>query len=390
MRWSRFVRARAACAYFFVGPGLAYGLFTSRLPAMKAQTGANEAEIGLILLVFGASGLAGLLLSTPLIRRFSSRKVLRLSSFLILFFLPILGLAPTPLLLALGGVCVGLCIGLMDVSMNTQAIQLEQRYAAPCMALMHAGYSMGGVVGALASAAFASFAVAPFWNFAIVFAVYALARPWSVPRLQKDIIGNGKKEDGEGKKKRGFALPPVFVLLCGLVAACCYSAEGTVGEWGALYLNSVKGADEGISALVYASFSISVVVCRMFADMARTHFDEFWLMLVGSFLAVLGMSLVLFTDSVALCLVGYGCVGFGMAPIVPFLFSRAGSHPGVDPSTASAVVSVLAYAGLLMFPPVIGTVAHAYGLHNALLIALFLTCLLVAGSFLFKKPAKKA
>lgn len=43
MKWSEFSTARAACAYFFICPGLAYGLLTARLPALKAQTGADDA-----------------------------------------------------------------------------------------------------------------------------------------------------------------------------------------------------------------------------------------------------------------------------------------------------------------------------------------------------------
>ncbi len=58
---SEFFHRRLACAYFFLCPGIAYGLFTSRLPALKAQTGADEAQIGLFLLSMGGSSLLALL-----------------------------------------------------------------------------------------------------------------------------------------------------------------------------------------------------------------------------------------------------------------------------------------------------------------------------------------
>lgn len=58
---SEFFQRRLACAYFFLCPGIAYGLFTSRLPALKAQTGADEAQIGLFLLSMGGSSLLALL-----------------------------------------------------------------------------------------------------------------------------------------------------------------------------------------------------------------------------------------------------------------------------------------------------------------------------------------
>ena len=50
MKRTELSSARAACAYFFLCPGLSYGLLTSRLPALKMQTGADESQIGLLLL----------------------------------------------------------------------------------------------------------------------------------------------------------------------------------------------------------------------------------------------------------------------------------------------------------------------------------------------------
>ena len=59
MKISHFINEKIACAYFFMGPLLAYAIFTSRLPALKSQIDANEAQIGLVLLGFGLSCLCG-------------------------------------------------------------------------------------------------------------------------------------------------------------------------------------------------------------------------------------------------------------------------------------------------------------------------------------------
>lgn len=80
MKLSEFTVARAACAYFFLGPGLAYGMLTSRLPALKIQTGADEMQIGLILLCLGLAALVTLLSGSWLIARWGSRTMLRLGS----------------------------------------------------------------------------------------------------------------------------------------------------------------------------------------------------------------------------------------------------------------------------------------------------------------------
>lgn len=71
MKRTEFSITRASCAYFFLCPGLTYGVFTSRLPALKMQTGADESQIGLMLLCLGVSSLAALFCSSRLIARWA-------------------------------------------------------------------------------------------------------------------------------------------------------------------------------------------------------------------------------------------------------------------------------------------------------------------------------
>ena len=118
MKFSVFTKVRLACSYFFIGPGLVYGMFTSRMPALTMQTGADEAQIGLILLCFGVAGMVSLAASAWIIDRFTSRTVLRISAPLLCLALPRAGLAATPLQLGLACIAVGLTMGFVDVSMN--------------------------------------------------------------------------------------------------------------------------------------------------------------------------------------------------------------------------------------------------------------------------------
>ena len=177
--------------------------------------------------------------------------------------------------------------------------------------------------------------------------------------------------------------------MCGVLAMLAYASEGSVAEWGSLLLFTVKGAGEHTAALVFASFSTTTVFCRLFGDRLRSMAGDFSLMLGGSLLALGGMLLVLSSDVVALCLLGYALMGAGLSPLVPILFSRAGSHPGVSAGKASAIVSILSYSGLLFFPPLLGFTAHEKGLENALMIIPVLCLILALGSFMLKKPGGK-
>ena len=383
MKWSGFTIARMACAYFFICPGLAYGLLTSRLPALKNQTGADEAQIGLILLCLGLSSVTALFGSGWLIARWGSVLILRLGSLVLVLAIILCTLASDPALLGLTCVLTGLGMGLVDVSMNTQGIQIERHYTSPCMSLMHAAYSFGGVLGSLAGALFAGLGLSPFINAAVVLGAYICFRPWAAPRLMADMPSERKTS----RLESGYNLPP-FVILCGLLAMIAYAVEGSVAEWGSLLLHTVKGASEQTAALVFAAFSTTTVLCRLFGDRLRSTLGDFLLALGGAVLTLCGMSAVLFFSDPAACLVGYALMGAGLAPVVPILFSRAGSYPGVSAGKASAIVSILSYSGLLFFPPLLGFVAHKDGLSDALLIVLAACVILCSGTFILRKSAK--
>jgi hypothetical protein len=61
-------------------------------------------------------------------------------------------------------------------------------------------------------------------------------------------------------------------------------------------------------------------------------------------------------------LVGFGCVGIGLANVVPVLFSAAGNTPGVSPGFGVAATATAGYCGFLIGPPLIGFVAQTTSL----------------------------
>lgn len=383
MKLSEFTVARAACAYFFLGPGLAYGMLTSRLPALKIQTGADEMQIGLILLCLGLAALVTLLSGSWLIARWGSRTMLRLGSAALLPALPLCGLAATPFHLGLACGLFGFSVGLTDISMNAQGIQLERRHRSPCMSLLHASYSLGCVLASLTGALFAALEISPFIHFSCILALYACLRPLAVPRILRDAA------EERTARERSSRIPPFFIMACGLLAMCTYAAEGSAAEWGSLLLFTAKGAGEHTSALVLGVFAASTALFRLIGDWLRNRVGDFRLAFGGSLLAALAMGVVLASPWPGLCLAGYACMGAGLSIIIPILFSRAGTYPGVTPGEASAVISVLAYSGLLFFPPTLGWIAHRAGLANALLAVFALCWVLCAGTLLLRTGKRR-
>lgn len=384
-----YASARLACMFYFMAPGLAYGLVTSRMPALKNMTGATEGELGIILLCFGLSALIGLAFAPRLIAKISAKTTLLASSLACMVFVVLVSFSSSVWFFGIAMALLGICMGLCDVTMNVQGVEVERAYKKSSMNILHAGYNIGAAAAACAGSIFAATNFGVWVNFVLPVAVMAGMLWWAEPRL---VTGNLEKPERSESSPLVSVEPkkrlPFLVWVCGLLCVCCYVSEGSVGEWGSLYLHQEKAAPESIAALVFAGFSICSLLCRLVADRLRNNFGDFLVSTAGATLALAGMLTVLSSSSWSICLIGYAMMGLGQAPIVPIAFSRAGAIKGVSTARATSLVSLLAYAGLLFAPPAFGLSAEHFGLHTALCAVPVLLTITVLLTFLLGRLIK--
>ena len=372
-----------------MAPGLAYGLVTSRMPALKNMTGATEGELGIILLCFGLSALIGLAFAPRLIAKISAKTTLLASSLACMVFVVLVSFSSSVWFFGIAMALLGICMGLCDVTMNVQGVEVERAYKKSSMNILHAGYNIGAAAAACAGSIFAATNFGVWVNFVLPVAVMAGMLWWAEPRL---VTGNLEKPERSESSPLVSVEPkkrlPFLVWVCGLLCVCCYVSEGSVGEWGSLYLHQEKAAPESIAALVFAGFSICSLLCRLVADRLRNNFGDFLVSTAGATIALAGMLTVLSSSSWSICLIGYAMMGLGQAPIVPIAFSRAGAIKGVSTARATSLVSLLAYAGLLFAPPAFGLSAEHFGLHTALCAVPVLLTITVLLAFLLGRLIK--
>jgi hypothetical protein len=94
-------------------------------------------------------------------------------------------------------------------------------------------------------------------------------------------------------------------------------------------------------------------------------------------IAAIGLGIALVIGKPLAAVVGCALVGFGIANIIPVLFSGAGRLGDVSPERALAAVATTGYLGFLSGPPLIGLMAEAAGLPLAL-GAVSASCALIA------------
>lgn len=378
--------ARFAAAVFFFGPGVVYGLFSSRFPYFFAATGAPASAVGLVLLAIGSASLLGLTFASKITAKFGCARVLIAASVFMVAALLFTGFAVTSPVLILGSALIGFGMGLTDYCMNVQGLEVEKQYGRASMNTLHAFYSLGGLSGSLFGSLFAAFGLGPVLNYILPMIPFVGILLWAYPRLLAPSDPSEPKPDAGEKPRR--TMPPVLLLGFGFVAMLGFEAEGAVGDWGSLFLMGHREAGEAVAALVYGSVSGTALVSRLAADRIRERIGDFALMMGCSLLAALGMAIVVLIPTWQAALFGFAAAGLGIGPISPALFSIAGRIPGVTTRQASGVMSVFAYCGLLACPPLLGLAVGRWGLESVMAIVLASTALMIAGSFLVRCVGK--
>lgn len=377
---NKFNYDRLSCAFFFLAPSMAFGLFTSRLPEIRRLLNLDDSHIGVILLFLGCATLSGLIICSLVVDKFGSKNIIAIFTVALAISMTLASRASSYWEINFFCIFAGLSVGFCDVALNAQGISIEQHYNAFCLGSLHGYGSLGGVIGAITGSICAKFALSPFLNMGVVMLCYIILMPFAYGKMSDFRL----KPDATSPKTSWRNLC-FIVYVCGFLSLICHITEGSVGEWGSLLLNTVKGASQQEAALVFAAFTGAMVCTRLITDKIRNRLHDRFVLIAGSLLGALGMAIALLSPWPVLCLFGYAVMGLGTAPIVPILFSRAGATGCASPGQISSLVSIFSYAGLLLFPPFIGMISQKFGLVFALWVIVLLCLLMGLGTLILPR-----
>jgi fucose permease len=261
------------------------------------------------------------------------------------------------------------------VSMNAQAVQIERAMGRPIMSSLHAFYSLGGQIGAVLGGLLLGLP----WDGSINMVGAGLVMLGFAAWAGRSLL---PQERHEREARTRLAPQDVFrprLLAIGVLAFAAFFSEGAVGDWSSIFLTRHTGASPALAALGFAGFSVTMTLARFAGDRVGTRLGPRTSLVGGGLLATAGMALALAVPSLWAGMVGFALIGLGFANIVPVLFSAAG-RVGATPAAGIAVVTMIAYGGLLVGPPLIGGLAEWIGLPAALSVVALLGLVVAAGA----------
>jgi MFS family permease len=361
-------RNRIALSLFFFLSGFCFSSWASRIPTLKVAFDMNEAELGSFLFILPICSLIGLPISGWLIAKYDSRYLLFSGFLIFIFALFGIGFASSIQLLTVSVCFFALGLRAINISINTQAIQLQKRYDRPINGSFHGIWSLGGLCGIGVATSMIYFDISMFTHLTsvVLFAIVSCLLTFS------SLLKNDREREGN---KLRLGKPDKFIFYTGLVVFCAAVCEGGIYDWCSVYFKEVVNAE--LFTLSYFVFMIAMTLSRFFTDVLITRFGMKTLFFLSATVVVFGILIVIFFTTFYASLFGFFITGFGVASIFPMSFSLASFSKKYAPGMAISIVGTYATLGVLLAPPFVGYVAHLSSLNLAFFIFVLAAILLL-------------
>ncbi len=368
--------------------GAFWGTWGAAIPAVRAQAGVDDGQLGAALIFVGVGALPAMLLAGRVVDRFGQRAAA--------LFLAALGVAAVVLsvvardqvTLSLALSAVGVTSGAADVAINAAASSAQASSSTPVVSRSHGLFSVAVVVFSLGAGGLLALGAPLVVPFAIVAAAaitVALAlRSTATPPGSPAVPLSPAHGDGRG---RWGALGLGSLVIVGALSALAFATENAHQSWSAIFLGDVLNASPALAATGPALFAAVGATAR-FTTSALGVAHPIAVVTAGALTAAAGTLVLAGASTLTVGLLGLAVAASGTAVLYPTLVSALSTHlPETARGSAISIIATIAYAGFLAGPVYVGGWAAAGGLPTAMLAVAALAALLAAAAPLALRAA---
>lgn len=352
-------KQRIALSAYFLLSGICFSSWASRIPTLKTNYNLSEEDLGNLLMIMPASAIIGIPLSGWLVAKFDSRIPMQISSiaFILSLFSLSWGFSIAGIIVSL--VFFSISLRVINISINTQSISIQQKFEKKIIGSFHGIWSIGGILGVLFSTIMLNYEISIFWHFFYI-AVFGLIITISMFPF---LIKNDKSNVGT-KFKLG--KPSKYISLLGLIVFFAAICEGGMYDWNGVYLKEI--VKQEVFTYGYLLLMICMTISRLSIDRLMEHFGMQKLYISGSILIILGVLLATIFPYLYPVLIGFGMIGFGVSGLYPMTFILAGKSKKYSVAIVMSIIGTYSTVGMFLGPPIIGYLAHAFGLQKAFIV----------------------
>lgn len=349
-------------SFAFFTISLLNGSWLVRIPGIQANLGLNNAQLGIALLGLSIGALLMSFASSWILSKFSTGKATLFSTLLFCTAVVL-----PPLAVDLGSffavlLLLGAANTFMNISINAAAASIERHQNITIMSACHGMFSLGGMIGAALSGWIATLGVPVTIHFS------AMALIMIIAHLSLRPILLNLPDSTTTVRGPRFALPPKSLLVLAFISFAIILAEGSIGDWSAVYLRNELGGSPFMGSLGYAGFCLTMAIGRFSGDAVRQRWGTRNTIRVGAVTGALGLTLLIFSQNAIGGVLCFILCGVGFSAIVPTVYSAAARNPNVTPSIGLASVATAGVIGAMTGRLLIGNLSELFNLQIALAV----------------------
>lgn len=360
--------------------GFSFATWASRIPTIKMAFGFNDAELGSVLLAMPIGSLIGLPITGWLVSKYNSRVPLAVGYGLNCLAMAFIGFTQSTVSLVVAVVLFAFTSRIFNISMNTQAISVQKLYDKKINGSFHGFWSTGGIAGVAFSTFLLSINVPLHIHFLLVAGLMLLITLYAYGFLLKG-------DRAESGNKIIIGKPDPYILCLGLVAFFSAICEGGMFDWSGIYFQQVLNLK--IFTYGYLIFMLFMASSRFLSDIIIHRIGMSGTYIMSALFIVAGIAMAVIVPQFWTAMIGFSLVGFGSASVIPMSYSMAGNSTKYSAGMAISIIATYYITGMLLGPPLIGYLAHAFGLRIAFIVFGFCGLMLIPVSQMVFKYQKR-
>ncbi len=367
----------AAAAMIFFTRALLFSTWQSRGPEVLEALHLDPAQMGLLVMLFPAGGLLGILFANTLSNRFGAGKLTIVGFSLGAVSLYLLGLTVSAGNVWLSGLCLigmGLPMAIADFSGNLQGTEVNNRSKRSLFPAIHAAFGVGMMLAAAFSSYLIDNKIGLEFNYLVVAIVVAAGSIWAGLIFPNHVK---KKISREEKIATSILAREVWTekrtLIIALIGFSFIMAEISAGTWLPIALEN-SGFSGAEAASAFGWFWVVITLTRAIGGFVVDRIGRYGSIMLSAIITGLGISVFVFDSILHMPYLGIALWGMGLALGFPMSVNSMSDDPTRSAPRINMIITVV-YISSILVGPVIGTIGQMFSIYAAFAVPLALMIL---------------
>lgn len=352
-------KLRWVTAIYFILSGLMVATWSSRIPEVQQKLALPNAAWGTVLFALPLGMVSGLFVASWLSARFGLQKIIVGSVLSCALLLALAGMSASRIGLMMVLYGTGFSRTVLNISMNTRAVEVQKLYTRPIISSFHGLWSLA----CFAAAAIGTFMIVIQAKPAIHFIAMSVFCLVVLILIRRNPFGKDHLVPG---KKSFFIRPDKYLFLLGGMAFSAMLCENILFDWSVNYFEKEVNPGKAMVTAGYTSFILAMTLGRLAGDHIVARFGSLRILAINGFLITGGFLMAAVFPFLAPAALGFLLVGIGDSVVVPVVYTLAARSKKMLPGYAISSVTLIGYAGFLIAPLFMGSISDLFGMQWAM------------------------